>query len=118
MVVYIPAIDAKSSDPTAYAVACSSPSRTGAQRTGATPSAAGGGAGRAEIALRGGGTHVGPRPCRLPHASGAPVPVAPPLLRRPTAMVSPPAVDRKSTRLNSSHVSISYAVFCLKKKNI
>src|SRR5207249_5369404 len=30
-----------------------------------------------------------------------------------------PAVrDRKSTRLNSSHVSISYAVFCLKKKTI
>src|SRR5699024_2721968 len=27
-----------------------------------------------------------------------------------------PAEDRKSTRLNSSHVSISYAVFCLKKK--
>src|SRR5207249_10586842 len=27
-----------------------------------------------------------------------------------------PRVDRKSTRLNSSHVSISYAVFCLKKK--
>src|SRR3989442_653105 len=26
------------------------------------------------------------------------------------------AVDRKSTRLNSSHVRISYAVFCLKKK--
>src|SRR5207249_8294872 len=26
-------------------------------------------------------------------------------------------IDRKSTRLNSSHVSISYAVFCLKKKN-
>src|SRR5437868_12896816 len=26
--------------------------------------------------------------------------------------------DRKSTRLNSSHVSISYAVFCLKKKNL
>src|SRR5207302_6645673 len=26
-------------------------------------------------------------------------------------------VDRKSTRLNSSHVKISYAVFCLKKKN-
>src|SRR5699024_11489339 len=25
--------------------------------------------------------------------------------------------DRKSTRLNSSHVSISYAVFCLKQKN-
>src|SRR5438067_9612279 len=29
-----------------------------------------------------------------------------------------PAGDRKSTRLNSSHVSISYAVFCLKKKKI
>src|SRR5439155_203999 len=28
------------------------------------------------------------------------------------------ALDRKSTRLNSSHVAISYAVFCLKKKNI
>src|SRR5690606_41879346 len=26
-------------------------------------------------------------------------------------------IDRKSTRLNSSHVKISYAVFCLKKKN-
>src|SRR3989442_11526601 len=26
-------------------------------------------------------------------------------------------LDRKSTRLNSSHVRISYAVFCLKKKN-
>src|SRR5437870_6243715 len=28
-----------------------------------------------------------------------------------------PSSDRKSTRLNSSHVAISYAVFCLKKKN-
>src|SRR5690625_5962858 len=28
-----------------------------------------------------------------------------------------PAIDRKSTRLNSSHVAISYAVFCLKKKS-
>src|SRR5256885_5659706 len=27
-----------------------------------------------------------------------------------------PALDRKSTRLNSSHLVISYAVFCLKKK--
>src|SRR3989440_9570122 len=27
-----------------------------------------------------------------------------------------PAIDRKSTRLNSSHDQISYAVFCLKKK--
>src|SRR3712207_7395682 len=30
---------------------------------------------------------------------------------------SDPLVDRKSTRLNSSHANISYAVFCLKKKN-
>src|SRR2546427_5366637 len=30
--------------------------------------------------------------------------------------VGPPAPDRKSTRLNSSHSQISYAVFCLKKK--
>src|SRR5947199_3347806 len=29
-----------------------------------------------------------------------------------------PARDRKSTRLNSSHLGISYAVFCLKKKKI
>src|SRR5437868_10532694 len=34
--------------------------------------------------------------------------------RAPEEVVGP---DRKSTRLNSSHVSISYAVFCLKKKN-
>src|SRR2546427_5527225 len=31
-------------------------------------------------------------------------------------MVLPIAADRKSTRLNSSHSQISYAVFCLKKK--
>src|SRR5438067_8947364 len=31
-------------------------------------------------------------------------------------VVGRPPGDRKSTRLNSSHVSISYAVFCLKKK--
>src|SRR3712207_3233737 len=34
----------------------------------------------------------------------------------PTGSTSPP--DRKSTRLNSSHANISYAVFCLKKKSI
>src|SRR5690349_23208052 len=37
-----------------------------------------------------------------------------PTLARPPA--TPFAQDRKSTRLNSSHVEISYAVFCLKKK--
>src|SRR3712207_7659646 len=40
---------------------------------------------------------------------------------RRTALLLPthssPTVDRKSTRLNSSHANISYAVLCLKKKN-
>src|SRR3712207_7826967 len=34
----------------------------------------------------------------------------------PTITPSTPVLDRKSTRLNSSHANISYAVFCLKKK--
>src|SRR6266496_5999568 len=34
----------------------------------------------------------------------------------PTRQDAPVQLDRKSTRLNSSHVEISYAVFCLKKK--
>src|SRR5207249_10869951 len=49
------------------------------------------------------------RPARL-----APTATRPPYLN---VSSSPPPTDRKSTRLNSSHVSISYAVFCLKKKN-
>src|SRR5215510_14202694 len=36
---------------------------------------------------------------------------------RPSARRGRRCRDRKSTRLNSSHVAISYAVFCLKKKN-
>src|SRR5688500_19808293 len=40
-------------------------------------------------------------------------PPAPPAPRRPPPRRRP---DRKSTRLNSSHLVISYAVFCLKKK--
>src|SRR5690625_1418453 len=36
--------------------------------------------------------------------------------RRRKLLVQPRGGDRKSTRLNSSHVAISYAVFCLKKK--
>src|SRR3712207_8679552 len=40
-------------------------------------------------------------------------------LRPPTTPRSHPLwLDRKSTRLNSSHANISYAVFCLKKKKI
>src|SRR5690242_21421951 len=53
---------------------------------------------------------------RVPDAPGVP---PAPLGNRAAAL---PAYvggqgDRKSTRLNSSHMSISYAVFCLKKKN-
>src|SRR5439155_23419569 len=36
--------------------------------------------------------------------------------RDPAGRRVQPPLDRKSTRLNSSHVAISYAVFCLKKK--
>src|SRR5262245_64571862 len=38
-------------------------------------------------------------------------------LIREGRLVAFPTEDRKSTRLNSSHLGISYAVFCLKKKN-
>src|SRR5258705_1590182 len=64
-----------------------------------------------------------PRPPAL-SAPGASARVA---ARRPVAATNPVAMtmahsegsrDRKSTRLNSSHLGISYAVFCLKKKNI
>src|SRR2546426_4726605 len=42
----------------------------------------------------------------------------PPAASEPIDQVTTPAAseDRKSTRLNSSHLVISYAVFCLKKK--
>src|SRR5690606_42062904 len=42
-----------------------------------------------------------------------------PLQRKPPpSRVRRASLDRKSTRLNSSHVKISYAVFCLKKKKL
>src|SRR5436309_12456593 len=47
---------------------------------------------------------------RIPEFRRVPLPV-PAVNRAPTAR------DRKRTRLNSSHVKTSYAVFCLKKKN-
>src|SRR5438034_11479454 len=50
-------------------------------------------------------------------ATGFPDGAAPPECAAATAAGSPRrAIDRKSTRLNSSHTVISYAVFCLKKK--
>src|SRR5438876_9027938 len=47
------------------------------------------------------------------------LPDAAPAGRHGLRLLRPPVrrQDRKSTRLNSSHPSISYAVFCLKKKN-
>src|SRR5207249_5393550 len=50
-----------------------------------------------------------------PSPPSAGSPACPPPAPRPPARRPAPR-DRKSTRLNSSHVSISYAVFCLKKK--
>src|SRR3712207_7151540 len=44
------------------------------------------------------------------------LPESPSLARRPLGGAER-GQDRKSTRLNSSHANISYAVFCLKKKN-
>src|SRR3712207_8104450 len=41
-----------------------------------------------------------------------------PLPHPPTGRASASTRDRKSTRLNSSHANISYAVFCLKKKKL
>src|SRR5690554_6994879 len=49
-----------------------------------------------------------PTPCDLRTHTMSPVPF---MMLKPGL-----AADRKSTRLNSSHVRISYAVFCLKKK--
>src|SRR3712207_8357245 len=61
------------------------------------------------------------RAVRAVHAPGAGV-RADARRQRPPAgevlVLGVPARDRKSTRLNSSHANISYAVFCLKKKNI
>src|SRR2546430_9250117 len=45
-----------------------------------------------------------------------PCPRQPSPLRRYLHASAPRGIDRKSTRLNSSHSQISYAVFCLKKK--
>src|SRR5258705_10118592 len=43
---------------------------------------------------------------------------SPPLVRIVDHALLRAVLDRKSTRLNSSHLGISYAVFCLKKKNV
>src|SRR5438309_5932034 len=57
-------------------------------------------------------------PPRGPVGGPAPLHHAPARSRREAPPLRPRDVDRKSTRLNSSHSSISYAVFCLKKKKL
>src|SRR5690625_5428593 len=57
-----------------------------------------------ELLLR---THTSPVQARTMEALGG---------KEPIRMICP-GKDRKSTRLNSSHVAISYDVFCLEKKN-
>src|SRR3712207_7792427 len=52
------------------------------------------------------------------HQRAQPEGAATPSPRRPRPADRRPEPDRKSTRLNSSHANISYAVFCLKKKKI
>src|SRR3712207_7025329 len=62
----------------------------------------------------GAGRRIGPHPVARGTAvrAGSRLPQAvPPLTTRTSC-----SQDRKSTRLNSSHANISYAVFCLKKK--
>src|SRR4051812_49997979 len=62
----------------------------------------------------------GERPLRYALARCTLLEIAQHLVKRRAAMARRRASfdkDRKSTRLNSSHMSISYAVFCLKKKN-
>src|SRR5690606_40425331 len=64
----------------------------------------------------GGTTCVGPVGGDTSWVGGAASPESAACRRAATTSVGPRR-DRKSTRLNSSHVKISYAVFCLKKKN-
>src|SRR5437773_4526252 len=62
--------------------------------------------------------HLQPRRAAHPRPAVPPPPARPrgAALPRPAAPLFPAPLDRKSTRLNSSHITISYAVFCLKKK--
>src|SRR2546430_7456549 len=66
------------------------------------------------------------RPSRRTFSQNTTIPISPPSQIAPAARWSQSSGsarprgerDRKSTRLNSSHSQISYAVFCLKKKNV
>src|SRR5690606_39898742 len=82
-------------------------SGTGARRSAAQAALAGADGGASTTALA---PHDTTRPDPRLVPTGA---TCRPMARYPSRV---PARDRKSTRLNSSHVKISYAVFCLKKK--
>src|SRR5690606_40818910 len=56
-------------------------------------------------------------PLAVPATPAPAVPATPSTTAQAMPTTFPASTDRKSTRLNSSHVKISYAVFCLKKKN-
>src|SRR5256885_12226040 len=58
----------------------------------------------------------GPTACLVQDLAPQPVGCGPALSCRPLLRRHDDHADRKSTRLNSSHLVISYAVFCLKKK--
>src|SRR2546430_9807936 len=64
-------------------------------------------------------TVTGVQTCALPISDGS-IPIEPARIAASSDKISPKVfsvtIDRKSTRLNSSHSQISYAVFCLKKK--
>src|SRR5690349_23270699 len=61
--------------------------------------------------------HAAPNYGRAPESGHAAYPAAEQQPAPPQSSPQPDwGQDRKSTRLNSSHVEISYAVFCLKKK--
>src|SRR2546430_10630971 len=70
---------------------------------------------RSPRGTRGGGGPRAPPSARATGTAGSRV-SPPPVSERGGASECPPPEDRKSTRLNSSHSQISYAVFCLKKK--
>src|SRR2546426_8156129 len=73
------------------------------------------GAGQAREAACGGRSAADPpRPVRIPGGGACPVGAPRPSCNGGGALRRG---DRKSTRLNSSHLVISYAVFCFKKKN-
>src|SRR3712207_8075050 len=67
-------------------------------------------------AIRGARTYLGDKLIRVAPLHRLLDPEAGPLVAVRLNLITRKTLDRKSTRLNSSHANISYAVFCLKKK--